>query len=123
MLRYQSGQLGQTVNLLLHGYIGSNPILSTMKPHYAALTRTLVTKAQIFSDPLATDRTILANERTFLAYIRTSMTIAIAAVSLIKFIGDTPSIILGWIMLTIAACMTIIGFSRWWNLRSVLEKS
>ena len=30
MLRYSSGQRGQTVNLLLHGYIGSNPILSTM---------------------------------------------------------------------------------------------
>ncbi len=30
MLRYSSGQRGQTVNLLLHGYIGSNPILSTI---------------------------------------------------------------------------------------------
>ena len=30
MLRYSSGQRGQTVNLLLYGYIGSNPILSTL---------------------------------------------------------------------------------------------
>lgn len=30
MLGYSSGQRGQTVNLLLHGYIGSNPIPSTL---------------------------------------------------------------------------------------------
>ena len=29
MGRYQSGQLGQTVNLLAHAFVGSNPALPT----------------------------------------------------------------------------------------------
>ena len=28
--RYQSGQMGQTVNLLLRGFVGSNPTLPTV---------------------------------------------------------------------------------------------
>ncbi len=30
MGRYQSGQLGQTVNLLAHAFVGSNPALPTI---------------------------------------------------------------------------------------------
>ena len=31
MGRYQSGQLGQTVNLLAYAFVGSNPALPTMR--------------------------------------------------------------------------------------------
>ena len=31
MGRYQSGQLGQTVNLLAYAFVGSNPALPTFK--------------------------------------------------------------------------------------------
>ena len=48
-----------------------------------------------FRDYLALDRTLLANERSFLAYLRTSITVFIAAISLIKFF-DEPYL-LNWI--------------------------
>lgn len=39
----------------------------------------------ILRDFLAADRTALANERTFLAYIRTSFTLVLAGITILKF--------------------------------------
>ena len=41
------------------------------------------------SDYLAVDRTIMANERTLLAYIRTSVGLLIAGLALIRFFHQT----------------------------------
>ena len=35
-------------------------------------------------------RTVLANERTFLAYLRTSLALAVAGVSIFHFLGRSP---------------------------------
>ncbi len=53
-------------------------------------------KNYILRDLLALDRTHLANERTFLAYIRTAITVFIAGISLIKFFDSFELEILGW---------------------------
>ena len=46
-------------------------------------------------DQLAADRTILANERTLLAYLRVALTLFVAGVSFIKFFESRILMILG----------------------------
>ena len=63
---------------------------------------------------LARNRTILANERTFLAYIRTSIMFAISWVTLIKFFASEFSIVvLGYILLPIAIINFFVGLIRY----------
>ncbi|WP_010539629.1 YidH family protein [Dietzia alimentaria] len=62
-------------------------------------------------------RFTLANERTFLAWIRTSVGLSAGAVALEAFAGDEiPEIIrtpLACILLVLAALLAIVAFRRW----------
>ncbi|GLB63394.1 membrane protein [Dietzia sp. NCCP-2495] len=62
-------------------------------------------------------RFTLANERTFLAWIRTSLGLTAGAVALEAFAGDEiPEIIrtpLACILLVLAALLAIVAFRRW----------
>lgn len=60
-------------------------------------------------DHLAAQRTTLANERTFLAYIRTALTLFVAGVSFIKFFGSIIIEVLGWILIPIGVFIFIKG--------------
>ena len=63
---------------------------------------------------LARNRTILANERTFLAYIRTSIMFGISGVTLIKlFNTEFYVVFLGFALLPIAVINFIVGFYRY----------
>ncbi len=77
----------------------------------------LLAKQLILRDYLAIERTILTNEATFLAYIRTSLTVMVVGVTLFKLyeyninpILHTAGIVLaliGFIILAIGASRTI----------------
>jgi putative membrane protein len=56
----------------------------------------------IVRDYLAADRTALANERTFLAYVRTALGIAAAGGSLIHFLDSLAWDVLGVLLLVMA---------------------
>lgn len=74
-------------------------------------------------DHLARDRTTLANERTFLSYIRTGSGFAIAGGTLIKvFPTQTSSQILGVVLLAIAAVVMLIGIWRFVTVRAQLHR-
>ncbi|MFC2083438.1 DUF202 domain-containing protein [Bacteroidota bacterium] len=63
---------------------------------------------------LARHRTILANERTFLAYIRTSIMLAVSGVTLIKFFGsELHFLIFGIVLLSVAFAFVGFGFIRY----------
>ena len=63
---------------------------------------------------LARNRTVLANERTFLAYIRTSIMFAISGVTLIKFFStEFYIILLGYLLLPVALINFVIGYLRY----------
>jgi len=53
----------------------------------------------ILRDELAIDRTLLSNERTLLAYLRSGVTLFIAGVSIIHFAGT------GWFLAVGIACL------------------
>lgn len=68
------------------------------------------TEKLILRDYLARDRTKLAVERTFLAYVRTALGLFSAGVACIKFIEDNAIIYyLGYAMLIISPIVLIIG--------------
>ena len=66
----------------------------------------------ILRDWLALDRTVLANERTFLAYGRTSLGLFLAGVTLIKVFKSDLAIGTGWAFVVTAVAVFIYGFRR-----------
>lgn len=72
-------------------------------------------------------RFTLANERTFLAWIRTSLGLTAGAVALEAFAGDEiPEIIrtpLACILLVLAALLAIVSFRRWIRIEVAMRHS
>ncbi|WP_061229877.1 YidH family protein [Dietzia cinnamea] len=72
-------------------------------------------------------RFTLANERTFLAWIRTSLALIASAVALETFVGDSVSamlrapLVLG--ILVVAALLAGVAFHRWLVLESAMRHS
>ncbi len=73
----------------------------------------------ILRDYLAADRTILANERNLLSYIRTSVALAAAGGSLIHFLDSLAADIGGGLLLALAAGILGLGLQRfiWYKRR------
>ncbi|MDP2729812.1 MAG: DUF202 domain-containing protein [Dehalococcoidales bacterium] len=73
----------------------------------------------ILRDYLAVDRTNLANERTFMAYIRTSLALAAGGGSLIHFLDSVLTNIGGGLLLALAAVILAWGLQRfiWYKRR------
>ncbi|PKK81923.1 MAG: hypothetical protein CVT49_16380 [candidate division Zixibacteria bacterium HGW-Zixibacteria-1] len=65
------------------------------------------------SDQLNAARTILANERTVLAYIRTSLTLFVAGITFIRFFDNLIVEIIGWVFLPIGIINLVIGVYRY----------
>ena len=75
----------------------------------------------ILRDRLAVDRTILANERTFLAYLRTALTLFIGGVSLVQFF-ETPWVqVAGWTMIPGGPVFVVWGIGRYVKMRRRLN--
>src|SRR6266850_2229129 len=70
---------------------------------------------------LAADRKILANERTFLAYIRTALTLFVVGASFIKFFGTLILEMVGWLFIPVATIIFFMGVNRYKKTRSVID--
>ena len=71
----------------------------------------------ILRDFLAADRTVLANERTFMAFIRTAIALAAAGGSLIQFFDSVATTVGGAIFLIFAAATLVWGLQRYLHYR------
>jgi len=63
----------------------------------------------ILRDVLAVDRTVMANTRTFLSYIRTSLTLFIAGVTFIHFFDPRVFFLIGWAFIPTSGVVFILG--------------
>lgn len=64
-------------------------------------------------DDLAVVRTRLANERTLLAYVRTSIMLVVSGATAIKFFGESPAAIAtGWVLIAAGAIGATFGLRR-----------
>lgn len=103
-----------------------------MRRNFSSLYgKTLSEKAQVleFSDYLAIDRTVMANERTLLAYIRSGVGLLIAGLALIRFFKQTHFDyyeIAGILSIVLALSVTIFGIRDFFHMRgfyaAVLEQ-
>jgi putative membrane protein len=76
----------------------------------------------ILRDYLATDRTILANQNTFLAYLRTALTLFVVGITFIRFFDQLIVVIIGWVFIPIGIFTFLVGLVRYNRLRLVLDK-
>jgi putative membrane protein len=67
----------------------------------------------ILRDHLAADRTILSNQNTFLAYVRTALTLFVAGVTFVRFFDTTITEIIGWIFIPIGILTFLVGLVRY----------
>lgn len=70
-------------------------------------------KDLILRDHLAIDRTILSNESTFLAYVRTSLAIIAAGATLFHFFSEMWVKIFGIILIPIGVGILVVGYVRY----------
>jgi putative membrane protein len=54
-----------------------------------------------------------SNERTFLSYIRTSTSVLVLAVALMRFFDNKAVIFLGWFTLAIGIVILAVGLKRY----------
>ena len=75
----------------------------------------------ILRDHLAADRTTLSNQNTFLAYIRTALTLFVAGVTFVRFF-DLPVVeIIGWVFIPTGVLTFMVGLLRYNRLRTALQ--
>jgi len=67
----------------------------------------------ILRDHLALDRTRLANERTLLSYLRTSVMLLVAGGTAVKFVDRSRDVVtIGWVFIGLSIVIAIIGVWR-----------
>ncbi|MBU1018023.1 DUF202 domain-containing protein [Patescibacteria group bacterium] len=89
-------------------------MLNNMHSHYKKGNLTL-------ADYLGTHRTLLANDRTWLAYVRTALTLFVAGVSFIQFFKSQILQIIGWTFVPIGIACLIIGFWKYISVRQMIH--
>lgn len=66
--------------------------------------------------------TVLANERTFLSYVRTSLAVTVAGASLIQFFKVSALRLIGISMLPVGFTILVVGFGRYLVMREQLRR-
>jgi putative membrane protein len=67
----------------------------------------------ILRDELAIDRTLLANERTLLSYLRSAVALFIAGVTIMHFSNEAWFSVLGFVCIPSGIITSIIGVARY----------
>ena len=85
------------------------------------LYQKFIEKELPLNDQLAAARSILANERTFLSYQRTALTLLVAGFSFIKFFNLFWMELIGWIFVPSAVITIILGIFRYIKMRDLIR--
>jgi putative membrane protein len=75
----------------------------------------------ILRDELAIDRTILANERTVLSYLRGAMALIIAGVTFVHFINAGWLLYLGMSLVPFGLLIAVIGIMRYRSMHNRIQ--
>lgn len=75
----------------------------------------------ILRDYLAMERTTLANERTLLSYLRSSLYLLVGGIALLKLENFENLQVVGYISLFLAIIFVVIGVYRYQKLRNRLK--
>ncbi len=72
---------------------------------------------RILRDHLAYDRTIMANERSLLAYARTGLTSVVTGLAFLKFMAHEWAQAAGWMLIVVGPVFIVFGAYRFVQLR------
>ena len=79
-------------------------------------------KDLILRDELAIDRTILANERTLLAYLRGSIALVLVGITFIQF-GSHPALLyIGLVCVPIGVAVGVFGYVRYRRMNRAIRR-
>lgn len=70
---------------------------------------------------LAIGRTIMANERTLLAFLRTSLGFFFGGIALIKYLKHPLIQVIGWVSIFLAPVFLVWGLYRYKQVKKVLK--
>lgn len=87
------------------------------------MTKEPVNKDLILREKLALQRTVLANQTTFLAFLRSSMYFLIAGLSISQLIEPPLSLVLTIVLLLTSAALLITGIITYLRNRKKIKKS
>ncbi len=76
----------------------------------------------ILRDYLAVDRTMMANETSFMSYVRTALTLIAAGATLIKFFNEPTMQALGWGFVVVGGWLALNGYNRFRKTDQILHK-
>lgn len=72
-------------------------------------------------DHMAAERTIFANERTLMAYLRTAMTVSVGGFAAIKLSDDLYMKIIGAVLIPVGIVLAIYSFIRYRHKQKLIE--
>ncbi len=74
-------------------------------------------------DRLARDRTVMANERTFLAYIRTALIFAISGATILKLFGSSRiDLMCGYTLIAAGVVTGVIGIAKFISIKRDMNR-
>ncbi len=85
------------------------------------LYQKFIEKGLPLTDQLAAARSILSNERTFLSYQRTAITLFVAGLTFIKFFVTDWIITIGWLFVPSSVITFILGTLRYIKMRDLIR--
>lgn len=78
--------------------------------------------ASAIQSELSIERTKMANRRTFLAYLRTSVALIVAGAGMLKFIQVAAWIAIGWICIALAPVIIVLGILDYIQVKKLIKK-
>jgi putative membrane protein len=76
----------------------------------------------ILRDYLAVERTVMANQRSFVACLRTMLSLVVAGASFIKFSGYQWMEIVGWVLVSLGIILAPIGAVRFLQMKRLIDE-
>ncbi len=75
-------------------------------------------------ESLALSRTVMANERTLLSYLRTGIAFAISGAGVLRFIQDGIYVLVaGWLLILLGICFSCFGVYHYHKLKNALKNT
>ena len=97
--------------------------MQTNLRRFLKLTNPYENKEEILlRDHLAIERTRLSNERTLLAYTRTSLYLVLAGIAFLGMDGLKEMKLVGFISLLLSIIIILIGITRFFQLKAQIRK-
>jgi putative membrane protein len=69
---------------------------------------------------LAIARTVMANERSLLAFVRTALGCFLGGAGLFKFFGHPLYEIVGIMLMSISAAVLFVGIRKYWTIKKLI---